>query len=412
MTLYLPSGRPVHLAEDGLGSGREGMVVGLADMPDLCVKLYYDPPADGGAKLDALIRSPLVRLGGDHAEHQHLAWPLARLTDGTGLTRGVLMPRVGGAPLDKLFDPVLRADALEEPTWRTVLVTAARTARLMSMLHAAGAVMGDLSPANIMVSRTGHVTLIDCDTVQFRDAATGRMHPCTKVTPEYAPPEAHSAPRGAVLETHHDSFGLAVLICQLLMEGQHPFEGVPADGSDTDDVESNVRLRRNRITRPELLVPMANELPAPLLPPTALALARQCFEPGLYEPARRPGPEAWFQALDQAGFELMGCRFNARHLYHRSLGTCVWCARVARNLGESYPSPVPSVGGPAWAAPAPAASQAGPASADTREQSEPPVAAPPAPPATTSTAESWDTVKAVLTVLAVIAFVVIRVWVL
>lgn len=352
MTLYLASGRPVQLSGEELGNGSEGTVIGVEGTRDLCAKLYYEPPTDGGAKLDALIASPLAHLRGDHPEHHHLAWPLARLVDDDGATRGVLIPRVDGVQLTKLFDPALRANALAEPTWRTALITASRTGRLVSTLHNSGVVLGDISPANLMLSHSGHVTLIDCDTVQLRDPS-GHLHLCPKITPEYAPPEALGLSVPA-LDEHHDSFGLAVMICQILMEGQHPYEGVPSDDTDRDDLESNIRLRRNRITRPELLKPMAGEMPTSLLPPAALELARQCFEDGHDDPARRPSPEDWFRVLDRCGFELMGCRFNPRHLYHRSLSGCVWCSRIALGAGESYPTesvPTATVGPDPWGPP-------------------------------------------------------------
>ena len=56
--------------------------------------------------------------------------------------------------------------------------------------------MGDLSHNNLMVSTDGFVTLLDCDSIQFRH--NGEVFPCVTSTMEYAAPEIQldmNAPR-------------------------------------------------------------------------------------------------------------------------------------------------------------------------------------------------------------------------
>src|SRR5262249_27343210 len=149
-------------------------------------------------------------------EHVHVAWPRAVLLDADGAVCGVVMPRVNGAPLLRLLDPVRRIEVLDEPTWRTNLTVASRVARLFERLHGAGVVIGDVSPSNLIVDRHGHVTLIDCDGVQFTDPRSGELYRGEKFTPEYAAPEVLRDPVRP-LSPEHDLFGLAVMICQLLM---------------------------------------------------------------------------------------------------------------------------------------------------------------------------------------------------
>jgi len=285
-----------------------------------------------------LMRTEPATWRGDHAEHLHVAWPRQPLMDATGRTLGFLMPLVDGEPLTRLFDPHVRVKAIEEPTWRVIIGVAARTARLLAKLHGVGIVMGDVSPANILVSPSGHVTLLDCDTVQFTDPETSILYRCAKLTPEYAPPATNGSAT-QVLAPSHDAFCLAVMICQLLMEGDHPFEGVPADSADVDSLASdNIRLQNNRIVFPERFTPVPGAIPVSVLPPELLRLAQACFGDGHGNPDARPSPEDWETALEHAGFEVMGCRENDRHLYHNSLSSCVWCERVAQGFDDRYPA--------------------------------------------------------------------------
>ena len=340
--LFIPGGRKIHLAPSPIGSGAEGEVYRLTDTADLCAKIYYTPNPTVRERLDALMRLPVAGWRGDNSEHCHVAWPVAALRDDSGQTRGFLMPFIEGVPATTLFDSKQRACALHEPSWRTSITAAARIARMFDMLHQAGIVMGDVSPTNVIISQSGHITLIDCDTVQFTDPESGRRYAHTKITPEYGPPEA---PAGN-LQPSHDNFGLAIMICQLLMDGEHPFEGVPSNPDTTSDLtQDNIRLQNNRLTHPVRLIPVAGTLPPSALPPRVLELARAAFCDGHRDEGFRPAAATWADALDTAGFQLMGCRNSELHLYHDSLDKCVWCRQIQLGYEDPYPR-TPDKAGP------------------------------------------------------------------
>lgn len=343
--LHTLSGRPVEIVVDEeIGSGAEGVVYPVADSPHVCAKIYsdFERSAELGPRLDALTRLAPVTWGGDCPEHLHVAWPRTTLRDDKGRLRGLVVPRIEGTPLLRLLDARARVNLLDEPTWRTTFAVAARIGRLFDMLHGAGIVIGDVSPANVLVDRHGHVTLLDCDGVQFTDPVTGTFHPGGKYTPEYAAPEVLEV-KG--LTRAHDLFALGVVICQLLMEGEHPFGGVSTAVPPSTSVEENIKQRNNRLTHPDRLVPAAGCIPAGVLPPRVRDLIRLCFEDGYDDPPIRPDGRTWAHTLEQAAYELMGCRYNPRHAYHRSSEHCVWCARVAAGLGDHFPPP------PGWVPP-------------------------------------------------------------
>lgn len=335
---FLPNGRPIMLT-DKIGSGDEGVVYRIEDTDDLCAKIYFDQQDTARRdRLIALLRAAPVQWHGDHAEHLHLAWPRELVVDDNDVAHGFLMPLVEGSSLTRLFDPMMRQSMVEEPSWRVVIVIAARIARLIGLLHNAGVVVGDLKPKNLLVSRSGHVTLIDCDSVQFVDSQTGRTYPCSRLTPEYCPPVPAGMP---ILDTGHDTFSLAIMVCELLMVGEHPFEGVPFDPNAPDATAAdNIRMQNNRLIFPERFLPAQGMVSPDVLPPEVRHLARMCFGEGHLDQAARPPAQDWAKALDRAGFQLMGCRVNERHVYHWSLPECVWCGLRAGGVPDPFPPAV------------------------------------------------------------------------
>jgi DNA-binding helix-hairpin-helix protein with protein kinase domain len=340
--LYLPPGRRIEHEPDPVGRGDEALVLAVKGQPTVCVKYYTKPPPDVDQRLRLLMRLPPYHWEGDRRDHLHVAWPMERVLDGrmqtVGFVQTYLRPETH-ATLAQLFDPENRVVLLEEPTWFQMVVIARRVARLVAMLHDAGITIGDISQNNIFVSRDALVTMIDCDSMQVVDAWTGRVFPSTRATRDCPAPEIlRRSPAPTSQET--DRFGLAILICRILMEGQHPFTGVPVGaGDDGDDTEvSNIKAQRNRITHPKRLMPNPHALPAELLPPDVLVLAKRCFAAGHSRPAERPAAGEWQTALERAEGSVVGCRENPRHLYHSSLPECVWCRLVRQGHHEHFPS--------------------------------------------------------------------------
>ncbi|GAA3249521.1 hypothetical protein GCM10010532_095730 [Dactylosporangium siamense] len=336
--LYLSPTESVSLADaETIGSGAQGIVIGRPGDRQYCIKRFRRVSPEQDRRVDGLLRLSPVDWRG--TTDYHVAWPKWPLTDQTGRIRAVGLRRIDGVSLHALFDPAQRGVAFDRPTWALNLRVALSIARLFVDLHRINVVVGDVSASNLLVERSGRVVLIDCDSVQFTDPLTGEWFAADHLTPEYAPPESLRAWAGGpldVLPAAHDRFGLAALVCQLLMEGDHPFEGVPADAGD-DGVEGNIRAGRCRLFSPERFVPIAGALTELLLPPVIRTLARRAFIDGHGDPGRRPTAAEWAAGLSEAYGSLMGCRFNRSHLYHDGFVVCVWCHRRDSGLGDHYP---------------------------------------------------------------------------
>jgi len=98
--------------------------------------------------------------------------------------RMLVMPWLDGASIRA------RLDARQQFNVPKTLWIARQTAEALNALHAAGWMHGDITPANIHVSPTGHVTLLDLSFARRREeigSAVDRpiMGTCSYIAPEY-----------------------------------------------------------------------------------------------------------------------------------------------------------------------------------------------------------------------------------
>jgi len=301
------------------------------------------------------------------------AWPVDLLLDGRGRFAGFVMPRAEGPRLFEFYNPVSRRETAGGFHAGRMHRAGRNLAAAFDALHAAGYVVGDVNESNLLVSPVDSgVTLVDADSLQVRDAESGAVYRSRVGKPEFTPPELQGVSFDEVDRTEaHDRFGLAVLLFLLLMEGTHPFAVRTEGDGEAPPVEE--RIRRNLFAhagrdgcRPPRLSPRFDALHPPLQ-----ALFVRAFVDGHADPAARPSPAAWRDALQAAEDALAVCAANPLHRHGAHLDGCPWCARMAL-LGGRDPFPAPgtaAVRGPRPVrAPRP------------RRVAAPPFAAAPAPP--------------------------------
>lgn len=313
-----------------LARGGEGVIVEIRGRPDLLAKLYLPGQANAErfAKLRAMLADPPrdeMRLS--EFKHPSIAWPLAGLNEGRRFA-GFVMPRIHGG--HALFNAYLvpPRGALDLD-WRARHQVAKNLCIALNALHAKGYVMGDINERNILVNAQGLVTLVDTDSYQVRAGPV--VHRCTVGMPEYTPPELHGQRFDRVDRSpEHDRFGLAVLVFKLLMDGRHPFAGVPTDLQrsygkvDEWCIKSGIFpwSRNAHFRKP----PAARALDS--LDPRLAALFVRCFVSGHSAPAARPMPSEWIDALDRARVRLERCA-SGRHWRYPEGGECHLCRRAA-----------------------------------------------------------------------------------
>ena len=231
-----------------LSSGGEGFIHDVPSLPHFVAKIWREPSERQARKLDVLLRNP-PDLPDEVTTRLELAWPSDALYDEQNVMQGYLMPRV---PLDEYHELVsycipaarrLLEGARGAPFSRNELLTIARNlSETFDHLHSDDYVVGDVNHTNFLVRPDGKLFVIDLDSVQAADPATGQIHRCTVGKDDFTPPRLMGMRFEDVDRTPEDDlFGLAVLIFQLLMDGCHPYDPVDQTGGQGQVRQENIR---------------------------------------------------------------------------------------------------------------------------------------------------------------------------
>ena len=326
-----------------LAAGGEGTVYLPGSHPDHAAKIYHAPSADIQTKLRLMIdNTPRVPPGEE--DRIAIAWPEELLLDPDmpGSALGFLMRRVSGRPVIQYYSPGRRRSLAPFFTCEHLLATARNIARAVEICHGQRYVIGDINESNVLVSDTGSVALIDTDSFQVLDRASGQIHRSPVGKPEYTPARLQGHRFDSIDRTQDDDmFGLAVIIYQLLMEGVHPFTGVYTLSGDPPQLED--RIANGHFPHSQTRsVPYSHSPLAPpwqTLHPSLRDRFIQCFDVGHDSPETRPTAHEWAQTLEEAQADLVSCVRSSQHRYSNHLSDCPWCERAAAMGGFDYSFP-------------------------------------------------------------------------
>lgn len=340
------SGQLIRLRADAeLGSGGEARVFALPNNPHLVAKVYKNPQNSNASKLAAMLANPPDDPMSSQG-HASIAWPvdLLWLVGANARVAGFVMPRIMGLrSIIDFYNPKTRRNSFPLFHYGYLIRTARNLAAAFRALHARGYVIGDVNESNILVAATSLVTVIDTDSFQVADPASGTIYRCNVGRPEFTPPELQGHTFSQVNRTpDHDEFGLAVLIFQLLMEGAHPFAGVYLGGGEPPKIEDRIKNGHFPYSKTTTVPykPLPISPPFEALPLPVQDLFRRCFEDGQISPASRPDAITWQSTLDTVESNLEICSKNAQHLFSDHQGNCPWCERKAQLGGrDPFPSP-------------------------------------------------------------------------
>jgi DNA-binding helix-hairpin-helix protein with protein kinase domain len=300
-----------------LKRGGEGSIHPIAGEPGLVAKVFAGPSTERAEKLRAMLDNPPVVAGGAPVL---LAWPVDRLLNGRRECVGYVMPYVKDKePLFTFSHPGTRPRWADYPF---LLRVAKNVAAAVSAFHRHGSVLGDLNEFNFLVGPDASVAVVDTDSAQMR-TRRGVLR-CQVGKPDFTPPELLLGGRsfGDIdRDTHHDAFGLGVLIFLLLMDGNHPFaaryEGTGGRQTLTERIARGLWPYSARPAGPYR--PRRDAPPLESLSPGLRSLVRDCFEGGHANPASRPGADDWWKALTEAEDEWNTWPARLRHFYYRVL---------------------------------------------------------------------------------------------
>jgi len=315
MSFWLSNGHALSLGRE-LAAGGEGKILEVLNSPTWLAKLYHHPIDETRhRKLVTMVQLRTVEFDAV------AAWPIDIITDRTGRCVGFIMPRISGpGVIDKLSHPAERRIAFPKVDYGFLIHVSMNVMLAAATLHAGGCVIGDVNESNLVVLADGTVRFIDVDSFQI--SGPSESFSCDVGSPLYTSPELQGVNfRGSTRSPTHDTFGLAVLVFQMLMQGRHPFAGIPSDGK-TRTIEEAIRSGLYAYS-PTL---SATVRPPPDLPPLrALGELEQYFERA-FRSAARPSAAEWRAAIERTRSRMISCERNPRHCHLRELTTCPLCS--------------------------------------------------------------------------------------
>ena len=337
------NGQPLSIRDDNLlGSGGEGSIYTLDELPDLVAKVYHSPSGTIGAKLVLMVDNPPTMPERDG--HVSIAWPLdtlhSALPASANNTAGFLMHKISSMqPVTSAYNPAARKRNFPHFTYRHLCAVAINIATAVNAVHDRNYVIGDINESNIMVNANGLVTLIDTDSFQVIDRSDGTVHRSPVGKPEYTPQELQGHSFDAVdRNQYHDRFGLGVIIFQLLLEGRHPYIGKYTGLGEPPAIEVSI-ARGSFIHSESRAVPLVDGpgyMPWETLDESIRNLFGLCFETGHDNQIVRPTAYEWEEELTRAFSSLVTCSQNPHHMCFAHNPYCPWCERMNMRGQDSF----------------------------------------------------------------------------
>lgn len=201
--------------------------------PDYAVKVLLPPHDQEAAAILSLRREAYV---GRRVSHPHVVSVLAARVDQA--PHYVVMPRLDGISLRAVLH-----DAGSLPCGRALWIVR-KVAEGLNALHELGWIHGDVKPDNIVVSATGHVTVVDLGFVRPIHQSTNRTERALMGTLKYAAPESFVASRGE--DRRSDMYSLGITLYELLT-GHLPFDTVDPQHLVTAHLQQKPRNARSLV---------------------------------------------------------------------------------------------------------------------------------------------------------------------
>ncbi|MEA5619427.1 TonB family protein [Cronbergia sp. UHCC 0137] len=296
-------------------------------------KIYHSPTPERVQKLAVMIAHPPTEPN-SHLNHISFAWPKSALKNAQGDCVGFLMPEIkDGKELLDVYNPRRRKALKLEIDWRFLHTTAMNIVSIIEALHAAGYVLGDIKPQNILVNNRALPSIIDTDSFQVINPKNGKIYHCLVGSEGYTPPELIGKDFDSIEQTEvHDRFRLGVIIYQLLFGGNSPFQGKWTGAGETPEPNEIIRRGLWLYSPNSLIEPVPRTIPMIIVHPEIRECFLKCFNDGHKNPNFRPTARDWLKALRTGNDNLTICDRIDSHYYSRTFGSCYWCDR-STNLG-------------------------------------------------------------------------------
>ena len=339
-----------------LGKGGQGDVFAVVDRPEHVLKAYHESEleksTDLATRIGSMVRNPPQGWQEATSKHVTVAWPTETCFDGDRFV-GFLMPRINRDETVEVHEVANITSRNEDgrPTdwtawfndWARLVQTARNLARDVEVLHHAGVIIGDFNERNILVHQDARVTLVDCDSMQFKDKSSGKYFLCSVGRADFTPPELIGVDwKTTVRQQSSDRFALAVHLHQLLLEAEHPFRGVWHNENEQKPPEIRLAAQGTWVGGSDgRLRPRPGAVTDRILSDEVRKLFGRAFEVGAKDPNSRPSATEWVAALERMLQSLQLCPTNPKHHFVTALPSCPWCNSPVGAPGTQTPLPPP-----------------------------------------------------------------------
>ena len=302
-----------------IARGGEGIIFSLQEDKNTLFKLYFDKQKryEMQEKISAMINLKLA------SKTSLVAFPKSIAKSTSGEFLGFVMPLLQGSQLHEIYSPGPRKTNFPNADYRFLVRTALNISKAFASVHDAGCVIGDINHSSTLISNQAVVTLIDADSFQFSFASKDYL--CTVAVPEYTPPELQGSNFSKIKRTpNHDSFGLAVVLFQILFMGRHPYSGTVKSG-EMPQLHENIKNFKYVYANSSfsgLQQPPGTPLIINFSKEIAILFEKAFLKDNYFS---RPTAMDWINALKNLEASLIECKSNNLHHIPKGAISCPWC---------------------------------------------------------------------------------------
>jgi DNA-binding helix-hairpin-helix protein with protein kinase domain len=313
-TVYTSDNKAIRLEDVPIASaGAEGTVYRVITnltYPSHCAKIFHKEKATDTrkSKIAFMINNkpPVLR-----GEQFMICWPTELLFDSLKKFIGFIMPMAFSDSIQLYELTTTNTSKKLHVNWHKFnrsnqagiinrIKICVNLSSALKTIHESGKyAIVDFKPQNILINVTGHISIIDVDSIQISNISNVLYH-SEVATPEYAPPEsARLNPSQNYIPETWDRFSLAVCIYEILF-GIHPYTAT-CDGQYSNVVTIGEKIQKGLFVHGSkkvyisVLPPIHNNFNA--YPASVRYLFIKSFEDGHTNPTLRPTSEDWGKEL-------------------------------------------------------------------------------------------------------------------
>jgi len=199
------------------GEGGEGIIYSIHKDASIVCKIFKKD------KITDLKINKLQLMVSNKVYIKSVCWPRLIIYNLEKEPVGYLMKRAGKYnDLPKELRSIIGKDQIHEnfPKFKTVdlVDVALKILRIIDELHSYNVIVGDIKPANILITPNSYIYFVDTDSFQIEN------YPCPVGEAEYTPPKRQGVPYEEYLRTLDDEcFAVATLLFNIFMFRLFPY---------------------------------------------------------------------------------------------------------------------------------------------------------------------------------------------